>query len=188
MTIIEILTKVSSMQIENIMRHEQMANVMDFMGLHGFKRQAEYHYFKESAAFRSTHRYAINHCSKMIYEKDIPNPRIQPASWEGHTRQEVDDSTRRKYARQMFVDWRDWEKQAKQKLHSLYEEASKMDLPTSEKLLAYVLDVEEELKYLERQLLEYDAVGWNMAYIMQKQDELHEKYQELEKKIGFDIN
>lgn len=188
MTIFEIYTQISSMQIENIMRHEQMANAMDFMGLRGFKRQAEYHYFKESAAFRSTHRYAINHFNKMIYDKNIPNPKTQPAGWEGHTRQELDDSTRRKYARQMFVDWRDWEKQAKQKLHGWYEDASKLDLPAAEKILKYILDVEEEIKRIERQLVEYDAVGWNMAYIMQKQDEMHDCYEAKTREIGFDMN
>lgn len=51
------------------------------MNLRGFKREGEYHYFKESAELRGLHRYAINHFNKMIFDKDIPSPRLIPANW-----------------------------------------------------------------------------------------------------------
>lgn len=185
MTEIEIFTQISKMKVENLMRHADMADVMDFMNLHGFKRQAEYHYFKENIALRKLHRYAINHFNTMIYDLNGINIRLKPQNWQGHTRSEVDESLRKKYAKQFFYDWRDWEKQAKIKLQQYYNEMLKLDVVASKEIYNMLCDVEEELKYLERDILKYDAVNWDTQYLMYIQDDIHECYREKELKIDF---
>ena len=170
------------------MRHEQFADIMDFLGLRGFKRQAEYHYFKENAELRGIHRYAINHFNRMIIDKDIPNPKLIPASWENANRQQVDESTRKKYIRQMFIDWKDWEYQARDKYTIWYKQLIENGhIDAGCKILELLKDNEKEIKCLERQIIEYEAINWDMSYIMFKQDEIHEHYREKEKEIGIDI-
>lgn len=184
----KIFAEISNQLIANIMRHEQFSDVMDFLGLRGFKREGEYHYFKESAELRGLHRYSINHFNKIIFDKDVPNPKLIPSSWEGATRQQVDDSIRKKYVKQMFLDWKDWECQAREKYQRWYKQLiDDGHIDAGCKVLSLLKDNESEIKCLERQIIEYEAVNWDMPYIMFKQDEIHEYYREKEKRIGIDI-
>lgn len=185
---IKIFNEIGEMLIENIMRHEQFADMMDFLGCRGFKRIGEYHFFKESAELRGLHRYAINHCNKLVVEKNIPTPRIIPSSWEGVTRHQVDENTRKKYIRQLFMDWLDWEKEARVKYSAKYRELLDANYFHAAKKVEHLMEDNEcEIKYLERMIIEYTAVDWNMLYLMQKQDALHECYKEKTKNIGIDI-
>lgn len=186
---IKIFTEISKLLVENMMRHSQFADTMDFLGLRGFKREGEYHYFKESAEWRSLHRYAINHFNKLIYDNNIPAERIVPSGWESYSRQQVDESTRKKYVRQMFMDWKEWEIAARTKYQEWYKQlVAENRIDAACKILDLLHANEKEIKCLERQIIEYDAVGWDMSYIMFKQDEIHEHYREKEKAIGIDIN
>lgn len=179
MSPMEILTKLSSIKIENLMRHLQFANVMDFMGLKGFKREGEYHYLLENYDFRKLHRFAINHFNEMIYDDKVNTDiRIQPASWKGHTRFEVDTGTRKRYVKQSFVDWKDWEKEALEELNKLFKESEEISIVLANFILNEIEDVACEIKYLERQIIEYDSVDWDMVYLMSKQEELHDCYKE----------
>lgn len=184
----KIFTEVSHLLIENIMRHEQFADVMDFLGLRGFKRMGEYHYIKENSELRGIHRYAINHFNKMIFDKEITTVKIIPSSWEGATRQQVDESVRKKYVKQFFTEWRDWELSAREKYQEWYKkliEEGKIDAGC--KILCLLKDNEKEIKCLERHIIEYEAVGWDMSYIMFKQDEIHDCYEDKCKHIGIEF-
>ena len=52
MTYEEIFSNISAHMIKGIMFHAQMADYFDFLGLKGYKRLHEYHYFDESIMFR----------------------------------------------------------------------------------------------------------------------------------------
>lgn len=184
----KIFAEISNLLITNAMRHEQFADVMDFLGLRGFKRQGEYHYFKENAELRGLHRYAINHFNKIIFDKTITIPRLIPASWENATRQQVDETTRRKYVKQMFTEWHTWEISAREKYQQWYKQlVDEGQIDAGCKVLKLLKDNEEEIKGLERQIIEYDAIDWDMTYIMFQQEGMHEHYREKEKEIGIDI-
>lgn len=186
---IRIFTEISRLMLENIMRHEQFADVMDFLGLRGFKREGEYHAFKEGVEYRSLHRYSINHFNKIIFDKDIPQARIIPSSFEGATRQQVDESSRKKYIKQMFTDWHDWEVNARTKYQEWYKQLiADNHIDAGCKILDLLKDNEKEIKCLERQIIEYDAIGWDMSYIVYKQDEIHEHYKKKEEDIKVYIN
>jgi hypothetical protein len=176
MKAVEILSKISTLKIENLMKHEEWSDIMDFLGCKGLKRECEYHYLDESISLRKLHRWAINHLNEIIYDKDVTIPHIVPSSWEGHSRIEVDVNTRKRYIKQMFIDWRDWERDTLDKLSSYYKEMEDIHCLSAYYILEMMEDVSMELKYLERQMLEYDATDWNMVYIMSKQEELHDCY------------
>lgn len=177
----KIFSEISELLNQNIARHEQFADVMDFLGLRGFKREAEYHYFKESEELRSIHRYAINHFNKIIYDKDITKPKMIPTSWENATRQQVDESTRRKIIKQFFIDWRDWEINARTKYIQWYKKLIEDGyIDASCKILELIKDNEKEIKCLERQIIEYESISWDMNYIMFHQEQIHEEYRKKE--------
>lgn len=50
-----------------------------------------------------------------------------------------------------------------------------------------ICDVDQELKYLTRKMLEYKAVDYDMDYILFQQNELHEYFKEKTKELGVSI-
>ena len=62
MTVEEIFGKIVQHQIKGLMIHEQLSNYYDFLGLSGYKRFHECHYYEEN--LNSNNRW--NHC---IYGK-----------------------------------------------------------------------------------------------------------------------
>ena len=183
MTEIEIFTQLEKIKLEKLMRHLEMADVMDFMSLHGFKRQAEYYYFKENIDLRCIHRYAINHFDKMIYSVANNFVKLKPVAWQGHSRGEVDDSLRKRYAKQFFSEWIEYDQGIKKNMFNLYNEMYKINLCAAEKIMCFLKDLEEELKYLQRAYLKYEAISWDTKYLILIQDELHECYKNEEENL-----
>ena len=185
---IEIFTDVSKLLIEDVMRYEQLADIMDFLGFKGFKREIEYYYLKSGIELRGIHRYAINHFNKLIIDKDIPTLKIIPTSWEGATRQQVDESVRKKYVKQFFNDWKESIINARTNYSTWYKRlVEEGHIDASYKILCLLKDNEKEIKCLERQIIEYESVSWDMTYIMFKQDEIHDCYHKKSKELGVDI-
>lgn len=181
---IKVLSEVGEEITQNIMMHLQFADMMDFLGCHGFKRMAEYHFYKDCASLRMLHRYAINHCNKMLVERDVPTPKVIPSSWEGVTRQQVDENTRKKYVRQLILMWLEREKEMRTKLTQKYKEIFDAGyFHAAQHLECLINENEEEIKRMERKVIEYSAVDWNMLYLMQQQQEMHDCYKEKTEKI-----
>lgn len=180
---IEIFNKISNRMLTGIMFHEQMADYFDFLDLRGLKRMHENQSFKEMIAHRGLHRFVINYCGKLIDDSSIPVVAYIPQSWYNATRVNVDNSTRRQAVKESFDKWHTLELETKQ----IFEESFK-ELTTNGKIMdankvnELICNVSMELKDLCRKLLEYKAVDYNMPYIMNQQDIMHEHYEkELEK-------
>lgn len=174
---IQTITEICESIIEDIMRYNQMADIMDFMGCHGFKRMGEYSYYKASIALRKMHRYTINNCNRMVDEDSISNPEIIPQSWIAATRQQVDENTREKMVRQLIMGWKEYEKEKMSKLNNWQKKLlDEQQYCCAHMLMEYLDECREKVKRLERMIIEYSAVGWNMGYIMQQQEHLHNCY------------
>ena len=185
MTIAEIFKKISTHQIEGLMLHDQLADYFDFLNLHGYKRMHEYHYLSESISMRTTHRYYINHYNMLIEEDDVSSPSVLPSTWKLRTRYDVDIGTRKKSVLNAFEKWKTWECDTKELYEKLYSEACELcEIAAALKIKELIADVDQELKYAERMFIELKSVDFDMTYILEKQDELHEKYKNMSKKIG----
>lgn len=176
---IEILSKIGEDITESMMRHMQFADIMDFMGCRGFKRMGEYMFYKDAIELRKLHRYAINHCNKVIVEKDVPVPDVIPTSWEGAVRQQVDENTRQKQIRKVFMESLDYEKALREKYNAYYQKMIESGyIHAADKVMHLIDENEMAIKHLERMVLEYGAVDWNMLYIMQQQKKMHDHYKD----------
>lgn len=185
---IEVFNEISNRMIRNIMKHEQMADYFDFLNLHGLKRWHEYQFFEESAELRGIHRYAINHCNKMIREDDIESVKAIPTAWYNYTRLQVDSSTRKQAVKEALEKWYDWEKETKELYEVLFKRLTDNNkIAEADKVNELILDVDEEIKRVARKMLEYKSVDYNMDYIMYQQEEMHEEYRKKTKDIGINI-
>lgn len=185
---IEVFNEISNRMIGNLMRHEQMADYFDFLNLHGLKRWHEYQFFEESAELRGIHRYAINHCNRLVREDNVESVRSIPTSWYNYTRQQVDGATRKQAVKDAFQKWYEWETETKEHYEMLFKRLTDNGkIAEADKINELILDVDEEIKRLTRKMLEYRSVDYDMAYILLQQDEMHEEYRKKTKEIGIDI-
>lgn len=185
---IEVFKELDSRMLKGIMFHAQLTDYFDFLNLHGFKRWQEYRFLEESAELRGLHRYAINHCNRLIGESTIENPKVIPQDWVNYSRLQVDSSTRKAAVKDAFSKWYEWEKNTKEFFESKFKILTDNNkIADANKVNELICGVDQELKVLTRKLLEYKAVDYDMSYIMYQQQELHEYYKEKTKDIGIDI-
>lgn len=185
---IEVFNEVSARQIQGIMLHAQFTDLFDYLNLHGLKRWHEYQYFAENAELRGIHRYAINHCNRLIKELPVTSPKMIPTSWETYTRMQVDASTRKTAVKEAFEHWYDWEKSTKEFYEGVFKQLTEnAKIASANKINELICDVDQELKYLTRKMLEYKAVDYDMDYILFQQNELHEYFKEKTKELGVSI-
>ena len=188
MTAHEIFAEISSHQITGVMFHEQMADYYDFLGLPGYKRMHEFHYFAESTAMRSVHRYFINHFGKLINFAHPANPAAIPASWFNYGRFDVDPSTKRKAIKEGFSKWRDWEAATKKLYEGFYKSLCDLGEIAAAGKVRQLLDaVDQELKCVERMKLDLDSVDYDLSIIVPCQKAIHDEYAEKQRHIGIDI-
>lgn len=182
MTVEEVFTKISTHMLNGIMIHEQLANYYDFLGLCGYKKCHEYHFYSESISYRKICSYYISTYNKLISEQ-IPNTAsIIPQSWYRHNRFDVDSNTKRNAIQSGLNKWVGWERETKTLYQSMYKELIDIgEVDAANMVSKLVDDVSSELKSAEQYLLNKELVGYNMSDILDEQDCEVDEY---EKKIS----
>ena len=185
MTINEIFAHLNSHMIEGLMTHAQLSDYYDFLGLKGYAKCHNYHFYSEGTNYREISNYFLTHYQKLIPEQQIPNPHIIPDSWYNYTRQDVDENVRKAAIQTSFDRWEQWETETKKLYETLYQELINMEeIASAEYVKTLILDVSEELKDAQQFNLENKAINFDISVIMERQDYLYKKYQ---KKIKEDI-
>lgn len=181
MTVTDIFAKISHRQVVALMFHSQLADYFDFLNLHGFKRWHEYQYLAESIGMRKTHRYHINHHSKLVPEQPEENPNAIPMAWYGVNRFDVEN--KHQLALMAFEKWRSWEQETKVFLSDMYVALQQQkDVAAAGFVSDMIEDVDCELKGLERALL--TLRDCSMDFLLEWQEELHECYKGKTEKVG----
>ena len=173
----EIFSSILSKQIYGLMFHDQMASYFDFLCLNGFNRLHEYQYLDESVNYRKTQRYFINCYNEIVQSNDVKDPEAIPSEWLRHTRHEVTPAVKQRAVKEGFEEYRDWEKHVEECYSAyakvLYERGMLNDYSF---VLGLICDVSKELKKLDRLILKMSSTDYDMTYVEEMQDELHEKY------------
>lgn len=177
MEVNEIFSALSAHMIKGMMIHDQLANYYDFLSLRGYKRCHEYHFKKESCGYRKLNRYYLNHYHRLIGEERVDDPKIIPESWYKYSRSDVDMQTKKNAIKSGMQRWVSWEKETKEKLQDVYLELlDKGEIATASFINKFIKDVDRELKYAERKMLDLSSVDYDMTYILEEQSVLHDKY------------
>ena len=179
MTVSEIYSSLARHMVKGFMMHEQLSNYFDFLGLQGFKRCQEYHYFEESCNYRSLNRYYLNHHDKLIELGNVEDPHVIPDSWYKYTRHDVDNGTKKNAVKNAFQIWEEWETETKKVYESHFRELMNLgEVASAMKIKEFLCDVDEELKCVQRKVLELKAIDYDLSIIVPMQDEIHDKYKE----------
>lgn len=177
MTVEEVYKSIASHMVKGIMFHEEMANYYDLLGLHGYKRCHEYHYYCESKNFRCLNRYFINHHGKLIEEEKVDQPSIIPDSWFRYNREDVSPTDVRNAAKDGVEKWVSWERETKKLYEDMYLELINSGAVASAgHIMRYICDVDKELKNAERKWLKLKMSDYDLGMILSEQDHLRDKY------------
>ena len=177
MTVEEIFSQISKHMVEGLMFHSQMSDYYNFLGLDGFRKQHDYHFYSESNNFQKLSNYYIKHFNKFLLETPFENPNVIPSNWHAFIRQDVDNSIRKASIQSGIEKWVEWE----QKTKKLYEECYKELVNLNEaagaiELKKYITDVDFELAEAHSEHLKLKAMDYDISDIVMMQDDLFEKY------------
>lgn len=172
-----IFSEINARMIAALMFHDQMSDYFDFLGMKGYKKLHEYQYFSESMERKKINQYYINHHNKLIPNTYSGQVAMIPENWQTANRISVGKSTKQKGIEDGFNQYHEWEAETK----SLYEHYSSQlremgavaDAIMVEKL---VEDVDNELKKLEKIVVDLISSGYDMVYITESQQGIHDKY------------
>ena len=183
MTIEEIFSQLSAHMVEGVMIHAQLSDYYNFLGLKGYSKCHEHHYYHEGKNYREVSEYYLTHYNKLIPEVQIPNPDAIPSSWFGNLRQNVSMDVRKNAIKTGFDKWIIWENDTKNLYEDYYNQLVLLgEIATASFVKELVCDVNEELKDAQQLALENKAIDYDICVIMDKQDDLYKKYKHKIKK------
>ena len=122
MTVEEIFGKISTHMLNGVMVHEQLANYYDFLGLCGYKKCHEYHFYSESISYRDICSFYISTYNKLISEQIPDTSSVIPQSWYRYSRFDVDINTKKNAIQTGLNKWVNWERDTKKFYESMYKE------------------------------------------------------------------
>lgn len=175
---IEVFNEISTRMTRSIMFYSEMADLFDFLSLHGLKRVMETLHIETTCERRGLHRYALNHLNRLIKENDIVREDYIDSSWYSHVRADVDTGTRKKYLIEAIEKWVMWESETKKYYEARFKVLTdNAKIAEADKINKLIECVDKELKCATRLMLDYKAVSYDANYVMYDQKELHEKFE-----------
>lgn len=102
---------------------------------------------------------------------------IIPQNWYNYTRYDVDQGTKRTAVKDGFKKWIDYEKETRQYLSQMAQRLEQMNEREAARKLDHLIEhVEKEIATAENKMMNLESTGYDMAYILQQQDELKRHY------------
>ena len=177
MTQEEIFGKVLDHMMEGITFHHELVCAYDFLGLYGFAKCHEYHYFAENKGFESLLHYYSTRYHKLIHVNFNQQENIIPETWYKYTTMAVDAGTKRQAIKTMMEKWVQWERDTKALYQKMYKELLNIDEVASANMLnELICDVDEELKHAEKKLIKLETIGYDIGNIVGWQDHMYNKF------------
>ena len=184
MTVDEIFSLIAEHMVEGLMTHAQLADYYNFLGLKGYQKCHEYHYFCENANFRKITHYYITHYNKLVMDRPFQNSNVISEDWYQYSRSQVDAPVRKSAIEFGIKKWVSWEKQTKKVYQQYYNELITLgEIAAAHELEKYIVDVDKELADAEQKLLNLKAIDYNISDIMNVQEEKYQKYKKKLKEI-----
>lgn len=102
---------------------------------------------------------------------------VIPQQWYGHTRYDVDASTKRTAVRDAMKRWVDYEKEEKKFYNEMAKKLEEMGEREAARKMDFLIDhVNKEIEDGEKKMMNLENAGYDMNYILNQQQELQHKY------------
>lgn len=176
----EIFSAILSQQKKAVAFHEQLWIVYNFMNLHGFKRWHEYQTVTESEMARKIYRHYIKSHDRLIKPLPVENLDEIPNDWYNAERGEVTSAIIAQYTKRGLQAHIMWETESLENLEAYAKRLSDLGEINDYKFVSHMIcDVSKELEKAKRVYYKISATGFDVVFIEEMQDEIHDKYKEL---------
>ena len=173
----EIFSALLARQKRALLFHDQWCVIFNFLNLHGFKRIHQYQYLTESKEMLKIQRYYIKQHDKLIKPVPVEPVNEIPNDWYNAERDEVSANIMAQHTKRVFQAHIQWESDTlallRKSAHELMEQGEIADY---EFVASMIDDVSEELEYAKRLYYKIAVSGFDIIFIEEIQDEIHDKY------------
>lgn len=177
MTIEEIFSLLAEHLIEGVMFHSQLSEYFYFLGLNGYGKMQEYHFFEENLSYKELLDYYITHHNKLVIERAYKNPKVIPESWYQFERANIDNDLRKTAILSGFERWINWEKETKNFYSLYYKKLLELGaVAAAIQLAIYIEDVDKELADAEKDYLYLKSMDCDLPTVISIQDKLYKDY------------
>lgn len=184
MTNEEIFSQIGQHMIKGLMVHTQLSDYYNFLGLDGYCKCHEYHFYEESKNFRHLSNYYIKNYDKFITDSHVGNPQVIPTNWYQYSRNQVDTAIRKTAIQQGFEKWINWETETVELYENLFLELLNLgELSAAFEIEKYLGDTKTELCKAKQKLLELKMTDFDITMIVAEQEAICKKYQKKMEKI-----
>lgn len=164
--------KMASRMIQGSMFHEQLMNCYLFLGLYGYAEQHKKHYIKESKGYAKICEYVVKRYGRLLYTpiKADDVPTLIPSTWLKSRQEDVTDKIRKEAIGASISEWIKWESDTLDLYSSIYQVliSGANDTAAAEFVKSYICDVESELMYARKELIEIEASNYDMVFILER--------------------
>ena len=176
MTTEEIFTKISAHMCEGIRFHDDMNQAFQFLALWGYAKEQECHYFEESEMYKKFQHYYMSHYFKLLPKEMEDRKELIPATWYKYSASAVDVGTKRSAIKDLMTKWIDWEKETKKLYEEMYLELTNLrEIAAAIQVEKLIKDVDDELHKAQKELLDLEAIGFDLTLIIDWQDKIKKK-------------
>ena len=155
MEVSEIFARLKAHILEGIVFHDEMVRYYGFLNLDDWKNEHEWHYTEETDGYRQLCDYYMNHYNALIPVLPMDRPDVIPESWYRHTRQDVDETTKKNAKQAGINKWVDWERETKDLYQDMWKELVAIgEIAAAQFISRYIRAVDNELKNAEKHNLD----------------------------------
>ena len=185
MTVEEIFKKIATHMVEGLMFHDHMGDYYMFLGLNGYSRCHEYHFFEENAAYHSIKHFYMKKYRKFLTEDKPTEPQVIPATWRQYAIEQVDINTKRNGIKTGIESWVKWETDTQKLYEELYRQLITInEIEASMYVKKLIVDVSNELEYAHYKHIYLKSIDYDLVAIMEAQEktekECNKKIEKLE--------
>lgn len=165
--------------------HRKQSDVFNFLGLEGFHKMHEHHYWDEAETARKLKDFVITHCGTLLFDTapDMDAIKFVPSGLEEMKREDLSHETWLEFIKISFQSYLDWESETL----TDYEEAAAEFLKAG-KIADYtfmsklISDVSDEKAELTNIILELQGTGYDLPTVAAMQENLVERYEREEER------
>lgn len=177
MTVEEVFNKLANHMQLGILFHNEMIKIYQFLGLYGYAKCQEYHYYEETVQYQSLQHYYSSNYFKLLQLMQITIPEVIANTWYKYSSQAVDLNTKRTTIKNLMNQWVNWEEETQQLYSTLYSELIAInETVAAEEVKKYLIAVTKELSDIKQTVLELSAIDYDLTLIIDWQAKLKKKY------------
>lgn len=167
MNVDEIFTKITNHMLYGALYHKEISKTYDFLGLYRYMKFHMNQSIEEMREYLNVVHYYSSYYHKLLVSDAIEQFTIIPNNWYKYNSFVLDNATRKSAIKDLMNKWISWEQETKILYQKSYKELyDEGEIAAAIEIARLIKEVSEELKGAERELIELEAIGYDLPTII----------------------